>query len=87
MGDLWIKVVPNASKTEIVGFHEGILKIRLKAQPEKGEANEELILFLSKWLKKPKSAIQLLTGQTHRLKRVKIEGLTHEEIFKLLPGI
>lgn len=67
---LMIKVVPNSSKNCIDSFQDGILKVRIQAQPEKGKANEELIRFLSKTFGIPKTAIKILSGETGRLKRI-----------------
>lgn len=42
-----IKVIPRAKKTEFVGMlDDGSYKIRLKAVPEDGKANRELLRFL-----------------------------------------
>lgn len=70
-----IKAIPNASKTEIVGWENEMLKIRVAAPPEKNEANKELIDFLAKFLKIGKSRIQLLRGLTGRHKTLCIEGI------------
>jgi len=43
-----IKVIPRAKKTELVGYMDDwALKIRIKAIPEDGKANDELCRFLS----------------------------------------
>lgn len=47
-------------------------KIRLKAVPEKGKANEELIKFLSKELALPKDKIEIISGKTERIKLIRI---------------
>lgn len=80
--DVEIKVIPKAHKTEIVGFEEGILKIRVKAVPEKGEANEELIAFLAKVTKCPKSSILLVGGKTGRRKKIRFLKELSEEVKK-----
>lgn len=77
-----IKVIPKSSKTEIIepvhrSLGEGekkdnYLKIKLKAVPEKGRANTELIKFLSKHFKTPKSNINIIKGETGRNKIVEI---------------
>ncbi len=72
---LQIKVTPNASKNEIIGWEGEILRIRVRGVPEKGRVNQELIEFLAKTLKIGKSRIEILSGHTGRLKRVKIDGL------------
>ncbi len=70
-----IKVTPNASKNQIIGFTDGILKVRIRGVPEKGLVNKELIKFLAEVLGVAKSQIELLSGETSRLKRLKIEGI------------
>lgn len=71
---LLVKVAPNSSKNSIEGFQGDILKIKLNAQPDKGKANDELIKFLAKTFAIPKSRIQILSGQTSRLKKLEIDG-------------
>lgn len=70
MQEIKVKVIPKASRSEIVGWEGDALKIRLKAVPEKGEANEELIRFLSRELKIAKSLITIVRGHTSREKTV-----------------
>jgi uncharacterized protein (TIGR00251 family) len=49
------------------------LKIRLKAPPVDGEANAELIRFLSKHFKIPKSRISIIRGETSKKKLVRFD--------------
>lgn len=64
-----IKVIPRAKKTEIIGkMDDGAIKIRLKAVPEDGKANMELLDFLDenfgkKW--------ELVSGATNTRKVVR----------------
>lgn len=81
---LHLFIQPKSSKNEIVGPHDGALKIRLTAPPVDGRANEELISFLAKTLKVPKHAITLLKGETGRRKVVRIEGIGAGAIASLL---
>lgn len=81
---LSVKVIPKSSKNTIVGWENGYLKIRLHAVPEKGEANEELIAFLSDILNIPKSRILLLRGHAGRLKQLELVDFTEEELKVLL---
>jgi uncharacterized protein (TIGR00251 family) len=75
---LAVKVVPKSHKNEIVGWENNELKIRLRAVPEKGEANEELIEFLSKTFGVSKSLIVISRGETSRHKKVVLSGISQD---------
>lgn len=79
-----VKVIPNTAQTKIERWQDGILRIRIRAVPEKGKANEALLTLLAKELKIPKSAVKIVSGHSARIKRVSIEGLTKEEIIAQL---
>lgn len=80
---LTIKAVPNAPRSEVVGWMGDTLKVRLKAPPVDGKANTELCRFLAETLGLPKSAVTLATGGSSREKRVRIEGLTMADVQRL----
>jgi len=74
---LRIKVIPKSPKTEIVEtFEDGengeTIKIRIKAPPEKGKANAELIKFLSKEFTVRKENIVIISGKSDRIKLIKL---------------
>jgi len=77
-------IQPNASKNEIIGLHNGALKIKISAPPIEGRANEELIAFLAKTLKIPKRQVEVLKGETGRNKIVEIIGVNETELKTLL---
>jgi hypothetical protein len=52
---------------------EQTIKIRIKAVPEKGKANEELIKFLSKELSIPKDKITIISGKSTQLKLIRFD--------------
>jgi uncharacterized protein (TIGR00251 family) len=79
---LLVKVVPGASKNEIVGWQNEELKVRIKAVPEKGKANQELISFLAESLNISKSQIHLKSGESSPHKKLFIEGISQEELRK-----
>jgi len=70
-----VLVQPRASRTKILGEHDGRLKIALAAPPVDGEANAELVAFLAGTLKVKKAQVILLDGQTGRRKRVQVAGV------------
>jgi uncharacterized protein (TIGR00251 family) len=67
---LQIRAKPNAKKTSIVKITEQGLHIAIHAKPHKGEANKELILFLSKAFDVPKSQIMIKTGEGSKYKQI-----------------
>ncbi len=84
---LSVKVIPKASRTEVVGWEGGWLKVRVAAIPEKNAANKELIRYLSKLLDVGKSCISVDLGTTSRQKTLSIEGLSKEELEKRLKSV
>jgi uncharacterized protein (TIGR00251 family) len=81
-----VHVQPNAKKTEVLGLHDGALKIRLAAPPVDGKANEALVKFLAERLDVPKSAVTLTHGQSGRKKLFEVRGRTEEQaVAALLP--
>jgi uncharacterized protein len=79
-----VRVQPRASKDEIGGEMEGALKVRLRAPAVEDRANEALVEFLAQLLKRPRSAVRILSGERSRTKRMEIHGVTRQQIFALL---
>lgn len=74
---LRVRLTPNSSSCLIKGIFtdaEGydFLKINVVNVPEKGKANSELLSFLAKKLKLPKSKIEIIFGETDRYKKILI---------------
>ena len=63
---------PRASRNSLLGLHDNALKISLTAPPVDGEANKQLIKFLSKLFRVKKSAILIVSGEHSRHKRVRV---------------
>lgn len=74
--ELTVLAQPRASRSKVVGIHDGQLKIAVAAPPVEGEANAALIEFLAKWLRVPKRQVELLQGDTGRRKRFRVLGVT-----------
>ena len=78
-----MRVVPRASKSEIVGAHDGALKVRIASPPVDGAANAELIKVLAKACGVSKSEVEILSGQSSRTKQIKIANLAPEKFLQL----
>ncbi len=74
-----IRVVPRASKTEIVGILDGSVKIRVASPPVDGAANAELVKFLAKTFGVAKGNVEIVSGQASKAKRIRITGVTAEQ--------
>ncbi len=76
--ELAVRLTPRGGKSGIDGIAEWdgqpCLRLRVAAPPVEGAANAALILFLSKALGLPKSAITILSGDHSRLKRLRLMG-------------
>ena len=83
---LTLHIQPGAKKTECAGLHGEALKIRLAAPPVDGKANAALIAFLAKACGVSKSAVELLSGDTSRSKRVRVSGADPARIEALVPS-
>lgn len=71
-----IKVIPKSRETKFIEkMDDETYKIRVKAAPEKGKANEELIRFLAKTLSIRKDEISIISGHTDTRKLLKIPDI------------
>ncbi|NPA29482.1 MAG: YggU family protein [Epsilonproteobacteria bacterium] len=76
LGEDWVELRitarPGSSKNAVAGIHDDALKIHIKAPAVEGAANKELVKFLSKQFKVPKSAIVFVSGETAKRKRLRL---------------
>ncbi|MEK2644098.1 DUF167 domain-containing protein [Bdellovibrio sp. BCCA] len=81
---LHLFIQPKSSKNEVVGPHNGELKIKITAPPIDGRANEGLIEFLSDYFDIPKRSVVLVKGDTGRHKTVDLLGVEESRAKELL---
>jgi len=79
-----VRVAPRGRRDELIGEHGDAIKIRVKAPPVQGKANEALREFLAEQLNVPKWAVDILSGHSSRWKRVRVEGVSPNAIRALL---
>jgi uncharacterized protein (TIGR00251 family) len=84
---LELLVQPRASRTRVVGEHDGRLKLQLAAPPVDGEANAVLLGFLADALSVKRADVALLAGETGRRKRVRVGGVAAEAAAATLLGM
>ncbi len=79
-------VRPNSSRNCIDGWQMDRLKIRLKAFPEKGRANKELVSFIAEELNISRRNIRIISGKKSRYKELLIDTSEDPDIFSRLPS-
>ena len=78
---LAVKIIPGAKVSEVVGWEHdprsgAVLKLRIAAPPVDGKANKEIVRFLAKLAKVPKSSVELLHGSSSKIKLLNVpDGL------------
>lgn len=70
-----MRVQPGASRSEVTGLHGTELKVRVKAPPVDGKANEALLEFIAKVLRSRRSHCEILRGEKSRSKVVFVRDL------------
>jgi|TARA_B110000467_G_C18338696_1_gene501010 uncharacterized protein (TIGR00251 family) len=81
---LSVKVIPNASRNQIVSWENDTLKIRIQSPPLDGKANKALIAFLSKQTQLSKSRIAIQRGKTGRQKWIAFSGIDRTALLQRL---
>lgn len=79
-----VYVQPRASKTAVVGMHDGCIKIRLAAPPVDGAANAALIEFVAEQVAVAKSRVRITAGLTSRRKTVEVDGVSATQLAEAL---
>ena len=81
---LEIKAIPNAPRSEVMGWLGEALKIKIHAPALEGKANRELCEFLAGELGLHKRSVRIVQGDSSRKKLLQIEGLSRSEIIEKL---
>ncbi len=75
---------PGARQTRVCGLHGDRLKIALAAPAVDNQANQFLLRWLADHFGVPKDHVTLLSGQTSRQKRVRLSGVSLDQVMQLL---
>ena len=73
--EVW--VIPGASRDEISGLHDGVLRVRTSAPPEDGRANRAVALLVARRLGVRRA--EVIAGHGDRRKRVLVSGVSLAE--------
>ena len=81
---LSVRAQPGAKRNAVVGEQAGSLKVAVTAPPEDGRANKALIEVLAKALQVKRAQLELVSGHTHREKKLLIRNISARELQELL---
>jgi len=81
---LAVRVQPGARASEVLGFQDNVLRVRVAAPPHEGKANLALVALLAERLDVPPSRVRILRGHASRQKLVAIEGVEAGVVWKAL---
>ena len=81
-----VRVVPRASRSAVIGEHDGSLRVRLAAPPVDGAANEELVRVLARALDVPARDVEITSGHTSKVKQIRARGAAREQLDSLAEG-
>jgi uncharacterized protein (TIGR00251 family) len=76
---LEVRVKPRAKRAGLLGWHGDALKVAVRAAPQRGKANAELLQILADALELPGTALAVVAGSTSQDKRIRITGMSLEE--------
>ncbi len=66
---------PRASRDEVVGWRDDVLRLRVEAPPLGGRANDAVVLLIARAAGLPRSAVSLVGGERSRDKTLRVVGL------------
>ena len=72
---LAVHVQPGAGRTEVVGRHGDMLKLRVAAPPTGGRANDAVVELVAKEFNLKQADVTVISGASSRDKRLKLKGL------------
>jgi len=74
-----LRVTPRGGRDDIDGIEtladgRSVVKVRVRAIADGGEANRAVMELMAKALGVPKARVRILTGMTSRLKQIAVDG-------------
>lgn len=79
-----VRVQPRASSNQVLGFRDGVLRVRLQAPPVDGAANEALVRFLAHELGVAPRQLRLVSGFGSRNKVLEVDAEALPALDRLL---
>ena len=83
---LEVEVQPGAKRQGVVGINtwRGRLTVAVRAEAQKGKANNAVLHVLSTTLQISKDQLKIVSGATSRTKKIRIENVSLQKLSSLL---
>jgi len=85
--DVPLHVQPRARKSEVVGFHNGAVKLKIAAPPVDDAANRAVVDYFSTTLAIPKAQLRIVSGAKSREKVLRVEKISISEFLSHFPSL
>ena len=79
-----VRVTPGAREDAVLGWQGEILRVRVRARAQGGQANEAVCRLLAQTLRLPSSALAIAHGASSRHKLVEVAGLKEADLRRLI---
>jgi len=74
LSKIMVTVIPGSREEEVCQLENGSYRVRVKARPKEGKANDALVEVLSRHFGIPKASVIIRSGHTSRRKIVEIRS-------------
>jgi uncharacterized protein (TIGR00251 family) len=79
-----VRLQPRASRDELIGMRDGVLRARVCAAPVDGEANRALCRLIARRVGVAASRVEVIRGERGRDKLVRVSGLDAARLLEAL---
>lgn len=79
---LQVRVKPRARRTGLLGRHAAGIKVAVRAVPERGKANREVLRLLADVLRVKLDALEVVAGAASQDKRIRVRGIGSQELHR-----
>jgi len=86
VSDVRVRVIPSAREDAVMGWQENVLRVRVRAKPERGKANDAVCRLVAETLGLPASRVTVARGLGSREKVLEVEGVEEQEVRRRLAG-
>jgi uncharacterized protein (TIGR00251 family) len=85
-GRIAVRLQPRASRDELLGLRDGVLRARVTAPPVDGRANEALCRLIARAVGVAPGRVRVVRGDRSRDKLVEVDGIAADALAAALGG-